>query len=107
MSSANPSSSESSTAPPKIDLAAALNKGGAGATAGLKHVDKKEAAAEKAAKSIPSSGGRPTPKPKMRKLGLLSLTSISATLLEKLTELPFFEHSNSSRKPTAKTLMTL
>lgn len=61
---ANPSSSAASSAPTKVDLAAALSKGGAGATAGLKHVDKKEVAAEKAVKTAPSGGNRPAPKSK-------------------------------------------
>ena len=62
---ANPSSA-ASTAPKAadVDMAAALNKGGAGATAGLKKVDKATAAAEKASKPVPNAE-RPKPKPKV------------------------------------------
>ena len=55
--STNPSSG---AAPAKVDMAAALSKGGAGATAGLKHVDKKEVAAA-APKPVPT---RSAPKAK-------------------------------------------
>jgi adenylyl cyclase-associated protein len=56
--SSNPSSSGGAA---KIDMAAALAKGGAGATAGLKHVDKKEVAAA-APKPVPT---RSAPKAKV------------------------------------------
>lgn len=56
---ANPASG--GAAPPQVDMATALSKGGAGATAGLKHVDKKDLAA--APKPTPVAP-RAAPKPK-------------------------------------------